>query len=108
MRWTLVSVTRFASSIFLASSFFYSQAESTPDPAPQPAGQVRERRPLGGSFSITLLSKTIVRLSQEKFMKQYLKCQTELSIEEKMVFTTCPKCNSSEISQRWSFSNVYV
>jgi len=35
-------------SIFLASSFFCSQAESTPAPAPQPAGLVRERKPLGG------------------------------------------------------------
>ena len=34
------------SSIFLASSFSCSQAESTPAPAPQPAGIVRERKPL--------------------------------------------------------------
>jgi uncharacterized C2H2 Zn-finger protein len=27
-------------------------------------------------------------------MKQCPKCQTELSIEDKTVFTTCPKCNS--------------
>jgi hypothetical protein len=30
------------SSSFLASSFFCSQAESTPAPAPQPVGQVRD------------------------------------------------------------------
>jgi hypothetical protein len=33
-------------SIFLASGFFCSQAESTPTPAPQPTGIVRERKPL--------------------------------------------------------------
>ena len=36
------------SSSFQASNFSYSQAESTPAPAPQPVGQVRERKPLGG------------------------------------------------------------
>ena len=35
------------SSISLASSFSCSQAESTPAPATQPAGLVRERKPLG-------------------------------------------------------------
>jgi hypothetical protein len=32
---------------FLASSFLCSQVESTPAPAPQPAGHVRDRKPLG-------------------------------------------------------------
>ena len=39
------------SSRSLASSFSCSQAESTPAPAPQPAGQVRERKPLRASLS---------------------------------------------------------
>ena len=33
-------------SSFLASGFSCSQAESTPAPAPQPAGLIRERKPL--------------------------------------------------------------
>ena len=57
---------------FLASSFFSSQIESTPGPAAQPAGLVRESKPLARFTRMNMLKNFFGKKSSpalEKFLK---------------------------------------
>jgi len=88
------------SSIFLASNFFCCQAESTPAPAPQPAGLVRERKPLVAGAETN-------GFKDNKMSSQHIGKYACLEIERRYLLNKIPD-DLVENTNGWLITDRYI